>query len=42
VAKECYTVQDLMNDEFQFQEKESRLLRTNRPQVTADTSPATR
>jgi hypothetical protein len=33
VAKECYSVQDLMNDEFQFQDKESRLLRTTRPPV---------
>ena len=36
VAKECYTVQDLLADDFQFHEKESRLLRTNRPQVAAD------
>ena len=33
VAKESYSVQDLMNDEFQFQDKESRLLRSNRPPV---------
>jgi hypothetical protein len=31
VAKECYTVGDLLSDDFQFQEKESRLLRANRP-----------
>ena len=36
VAKESYSVQDLMNEEFQFQEKESRLLRANRPPVAAD------
>ena len=36
VAKECYTVQDLLTDDFQFQEKESRLLRANRPQVSVD------
>jgi hypothetical protein len=41
VAKECYTVQDLLNDQFQFQEKESRLLRTNRPQVAVDAALAT-
>jgi hypothetical protein len=31
VAKECYSVNDLMNDEFQFQAKESRMLRAKRP-----------
>ncbi len=31
VAKEAYTVQDLLSDEFQFQAKESHLLRSNRP-----------
>ena len=31
VAKECYSVQDLLADEFQFQAKESRMLRLNRP-----------
>ena len=36
VAKECYTVQDLLTDDFQFREKESRVLRTNRPQVPVD------
>ena len=36
VAKECYTVQDLLTDDFQFREKESRALRTSRPQAPVD------
>jgi hypothetical protein len=36
VAKECYTVNDLLTDDFQFREKESRLLRANRPTIVGD------
>jgi hypothetical protein len=31
VAKESYSVQDLLSDDFQFQSKESRMLQANRP-----------
>jgi hypothetical protein len=34
-------VQDLMADEFQFQEKEFRLLRANRPPAAVDSSTGT-
>jgi hypothetical protein len=33
VAKESYSVQDLLSDDFQFQAKESRLLQANRPKL---------
>jgi hypothetical protein len=36
VAKESYSVQDLLSEDFQFQEKESRLLRSHRVPVDAD------
>jgi hypothetical protein len=36
VAKECYSVQDLLGEEFQFQDKESRMLRANRPPGAAE------
>ena len=35
VAKECYSVQDLLSDDFQFQQKESKLLRSNRARPLA-------
>lgn len=41
VAKECYTVQDLLSEDFQFQEKESRLLRSGRVPALADSLVAT-
>jgi len=36
VAKESYSVQDLLTDDFQFQSKESRLLQSSRPRPAAD------
>jgi hypothetical protein len=36
VAKEAYSVSDLLNDAFQFQERESRLLRASRPPTGAE------
>jgi|ERR1035437_45322 hypothetical protein len=36
VAKGSYNVQDLLADEFQFEAKESRMLRTNRPKPAAE------
>ena len=33
VAKESYSVQDLLTDDFQFREKESRLLQSSRPKT---------
>jgi hypothetical protein len=36
VAKESYSVQDLLNDEFQFQDKEYHLLRSNRPPAAGE------
>lgn len=41
VAKESYTVQDLLTEEFQFEAKESRLLRTGRPPSPLDQPIAT-
>jgi hypothetical protein len=41
VAKECYSVQDLLTDDFQFQEKESRLLRSGRVPALAHSVVAT-
>ena len=35
VAKECYSVQELLREDFQFQAKESRLLRSSRVHATA-------
>ena len=36
VAKESYSVQDLLADDFQFQAKETRMLQTNRPKVAVE------
>jgi hypothetical protein len=36
VAKECYSVQDLINEEFHFEQKETRLLRAKRPPAAAE------
>ena len=36
VAKEAYNVQDLLADDFQFQARESHMLRTNRPRVAVE------
>ena len=33
IAKESYSVQDLLTDDFQFREKETRLLQSNRPKT---------
>ena len=33
VAKESYSVQDLLTDDFQFREKEMRLLQSSRPKT---------
>jgi hypothetical protein len=33
VAKESYSVQDLLTDDFQFRERESRLLQSSRPKM---------
>ena len=41
-CQEAYSVGDLLNDVFQFQEKESRLLRENRPATGAEQSVGTR
>jgi hypothetical protein len=39
VAKESYSVQDLVADDFQFQAKESRMLQTNRPRPAVEAVP---
>ena len=39
VAKESYSVQDLVGDDFQFEAKESRMLRTNRPRSAIEVVP---
>jgi hypothetical protein len=36
VAKESYSMQDLLTDDFQFQAKESRMLQTNRPRPAVE------
>jgi hypothetical protein len=36
VAKESYSMQDLLSDDFQFQAKESRMLQTNRPRPAVE------
>ena len=41
VAKESYSMQDLLSDDFLFQAKESRMLRTNRQRTAVDTTVAT-
>jgi hypothetical protein len=41
VAKECYTVQDLIGETFHFQDKESRLMRSNRPRPAVAVSGGT-
>ena len=38
VAKESYSVQDLLSDDFQFQAKESRMLQSNRPRPAVEVS----
>jgi len=39
VAKESYSVQDLLADDFQFEAKETQMLRTNRPKPAVDSTP---
>jgi hypothetical protein len=41
VAKESYSTQDLLADDFLFQAKESRMLRTNRQRAAVDNTVAT-
>jgi hypothetical protein len=41
VAKGAYSVQDLLEDDFQFEARESRMLRTNRPPPTMESAPGT-
>ena len=41
VAKESYNMQDLLADDFQFQAKESRMLRTNRPRPALESATGT-
>jgi hypothetical protein len=41
VAKESYSTQDLLADDFLFQAKESRMLRTNRQRAAVDATVAT-
>jgi hypothetical protein len=41
VAKESYNMQDLLADDFQFQAKESRMLRTNRPRAALESTTGT-
>jgi hypothetical protein len=36
VAKESYSVQDLLADDFQFEARETRMLQTNRPRPAVD------
>jgi hypothetical protein len=38
VAKESYNVQDLLADDFQFEAKETRMLRTNRPKPAVEST----
>jgi hypothetical protein len=38
VAKESYSVQDLLADDFQFEAKESRMLQTSRPKPAVGTT----
>jgi hypothetical protein len=39
VAKESYSVLDLLADDFQFQAKETRMLQTSRPKPAVETTP---
>jgi hypothetical protein len=41
VAKESYSVQDLLSDDFQFEGKESRMLQASRPKPTLEGTPGT-
>jgi hypothetical protein len=41
VAKESYSVLDLLSDDFQFQAKETRMLQTSRPKPAAEAAPGT-
>jgi len=41
VAKESYNMQDLLADDFLFQARESRMLRTNRQRAAVETTVAT-
>jgi hypothetical protein len=41
VAKESYSMQDLLSDDFLFQARESRMLRTNRQRTAVDNTVAT-
>jgi hypothetical protein len=41
VAKESYSMQDLLADDFQFQARESRMLQTNRQRAAVDNTVAT-
>ena len=41
VAKESYNMQDLLADDFQFQARESRMLRANRPRTAPESAAGT-
>ena len=41
VAKESYSMKDLLADDFQFQARESRMLQTNRQRAAVDNTVAT-
>jgi hypothetical protein len=41
VAKESYSVQDLLSDDFQFEAKESRLLQSSRPRTATENGSGT-
>jgi hypothetical protein len=41
VAKESYSMHDLLADDFQFQARESRMLRTNRQRAAVESTAAT-
>jgi hypothetical protein len=41
VAKESYSMQDLLSDDFLFQAKESRMLQTNRQRAPVEVTAAT-
>ena len=39
VAKESYSVQDLLSDDFRFEMKESRMLQASRPKLATESTP---
>ena len=41
VAKESYNMKDLLADDFQFQARESRMLRANRPRTAPESAAGT-